>query len=142
MSAILYFDGACRGNPGPMGIGYIIARDGRPPLEAWGRLREKGTNNIAEWCALIYGLEEAARLGIQTLKVRGDSQLVVRQMTGEYRVKKPHLLPLYNRATRLSQKFIEISFTSIAREENIRADGLSNKGLDDPMAQRFEVPVR
>ena len=87
------------------------------------------TNNQAEYAGLIYGLNKAAELNINSLSVYGDSQLVIRQMTGKYKCKSPHLIDLHNEAKKLSEKFTHIEYTHVLRHLNKRADELSNEGI-------------
>lgn len=129
MSCILFFDGACRGNPGPMAIGAILLENSKKV----GEISKKigiGTNNIAEWNALIEGLRLALSCGCKELEVRGDSQLVIRQISGKYRVKSDNLIPLYNEAKKLCMNFNKLNFIWVQREENLYTDTLSNKALD------------
>ncbi|MCZ7380541.1 MAG: ribonuclease HI family protein [Candidatus Methanoperedens sp.] len=129
MSCILFFDGACRGNPGPMAIGVVLMKNGKKLCEISKRLGT-GTNNIAEWSALIEGLKLAIAHGCRELEVRGDSQLVIKQISGQYRVKSDNLIPLFNEAKKLCGNFKEIDFKWIKREDNARTDALSNDALD------------
>src|SRR3982750_3288988 len=103
----LEFDGGSRGNPGPAGIGVVIrAKDGTP-LVTLGRFIGRATNNVAEYRALITALEEAKKLGVKKLLIRGDSELIVKQMRGEYRVKNADLRDLYDEAQFLRHQFDE-----------------------------------
>lgn len=129
MNCILFFDGACRGNPGPMAIGAILTENGKKVSDISKHLG-RGTNNIAEWNALIEGLKLAKTHGCKKLEVRGDSQLIIRQITGQYKVKQPHLIPLFNEAKTLSGYFEKITFKWVKREENSETDALSNMALD------------
>ncbi|VVB96956.1 Ribonuclease HI [uncultured archaeon] len=129
MSCILFFDGACRGNPGPMAIGVVLMKNGKKLAELSKRLGI-GTNNIAEWNALVEGLKLAMAHGCKELEVRGDSQLVIRQIKGQYMVKSDNLIPLFNEAKKLCCNFEKIDFKWINREENARTDTLSNDALD------------
>jgi len=129
MSCILFFDGACRGNPGPMAIGVVLMKNGKKLGELSKRLGT-GTNNIAEWSALIEGLKLAMAHGCRELEVRGDSQLVIKQISGQYRVKSDNLIPLFNEAKKLCSTFEKIDFKWIKREDNARTDTLSNDALD------------
>jgi ribonuclease HI len=122
--AIAYFDGACRGNPGPATSGYVIEHDDKL-LDEQGAKLGTATNNIAEWKACIAALQGAVRLGVTHLTVRGDSQLVIKQMTGEYRVKDANLIPLYNQALELATHFRACKFVWIPREQN-PADATAN----------------
>ncbi len=129
MNCILYFDGACRGNPGPMGIGIVLLENGKK-VKAVSKRLGKGTNNIAEWSALIEGLKLAKAHGCKVLEVRGDSQLIIRQITGRYMVKSENLIPLFNEAKKLCCNFEKIGFKWVKREENTDTDALSNSALD------------
>src|SRR5437016_5897019 len=92
------FDGGSRGNPGPAGIGVVLRAQDGTPLVTLGRFIGRATNNVAEYRALIAGLEKAKELGAKKILVRGDSELIVRQMLGQYRVKSPDLKDLYDEA--------------------------------------------
>jgi len=129
MSCILQFDGACRGNPGPMAIGVVVIKDGKKRKEISKRLG-RGTNNIAEWTALIEGLKLARDKGCKELEVRGDSQLIIKQITGKYRVKSSNLIPLFNEAKKLCDNFEKLKFKWVKREDNSRTDALCNRALD------------
>ncbi len=134
MRCVLFFDGACRGNPGPMAIGAVLFENGKKIKEI-SKYLGRGTNNIAEWRALIEGLKLAASHGCNELEVRGDSQLIIRQITGRYRVRNDNLIPLFNEASKLCRNFGKLDFKWIKREENAYTDSLSNKALD--MASRI-----
>ena len=129
MGCVLFFDGACRGNPGPMGIGAVLMENGKKVKEISKRLG-KGTNNIAEWSALIEGLKMAKAHGCREVEVRGDSQLIIKQITGRYRVKSENLIPLYDEAKRLTASFGKISFKWVKRDNNALTDALSNRAFD------------
>ena len=126
---ILNFDGASRGNPGPAGIGAVIFHNGK---EIWASCQYIGTktNNQSEYSALILGLKEALTRDIKCLQVYGDSQLVINQINGEYKVKNPCLQDLYKEVQDLQAHFESIVFTHVYREFNKRADQLSNMALD------------
>jgi len=128
--ATLYADGAARGNPGPAGSGAILLGEGGEVLaERWEALG-RATNNVAEYRALILGLEEARRLGVEDIEVRMDSMLVVRQMQGLWRIRHPGLRPLALRAGALLAEFSRRRIEHVPREENARADRLANRALD------------
>lgn len=129
-SARIWVDGACRGNPGPASIGALIASPDGTVLKEISERLGVSTNNIAEYTALVRALEEAKVLGIRRVEAHGDSQLLVRQMSGQYRVKHPGLKPLHARALALSKAFEHFSFTHVPREENREADRLANEALD------------
>ena len=122
-------DGAARGNPGPAAIAYIIKRDGEKDVQYKECLGE-ATNNVAEYQALIRALEKARELGGKRLAIQSDSDLMVQQMNGQYKVKNPGLLALYEKARQLCKAFESVTFRHIRREENSRADRLCNQALD------------
>src|SRR3954469_3244289 len=103
----LEFDGGSRGNPGPAGIGLVVRAADGTPVVTLGRFVGRATNNVAEYRALITAMSEAQRLGARRVVIRGDSELVVRQMLGQYRVKHPDLKPLYEEAQDLFAQFDE-----------------------------------
>ena len=127
---VLSTDGAARGNPGPAGAGAVLqAPDGRVVGElavGLGRL----TNNEAEYRALLLGLQLAQRHRVERLRVRMDSELVVRQLSGQYRVRKPHLRPLFDAARSLMAGFEHCEVCHVPREQNAEADRLANAGID------------
>lgn len=126
---IIYTDGGARGNPGPAAFAYVIERPGQRPIEEKGYLGET-TNNVAEYTGLVRALEHAANLGARRVQVRSDSELMVKQMNGEYRVKHPGLIPLYQQAEELRRRFDRVSFSHVRREHNKQADRLCNEALD------------
>ncbi|MEK7862761.1 MAG: reverse transcriptase-like protein [Chloroflexota bacterium] len=131
MRATLYADGASRGNPGPSGAGAVLLdADGRVMAELTKYLGH-ATNNVAEYNALILGLEEARRLGIDEIDVRMDSKLVVEQMRGAWKIKHPNMKPLALRAGALLATFAQRSIAHVPREENLIADALSNRAIDE-----------
>ena len=126
----LYFDGCSKGNPGRAGAGAVLydAHEAEVFAES-AFVGFRATNNEAEYTGLIIGLTEALKRGITTeLLVRGDSQLIIRQMQGKYKVNSPKLAPLHQRATHLVSKFSKIEFEHVYRDKNQRADALSNVG--------------
>jgi len=128
-SYILYFDGCCKGNPGAGGAGAVIYKDG---LEIWADcifVGKKITNNIAEYTGLIIGLKKAITLGINNLTIKGDSLLIIKQMLGEYKVNSENLVELYKTAKELEKLFDTVEFIHVYRNDNKRADALSNQGL-------------
>ncbi|HKI35743.1 MAG TPA: ribonuclease HI family protein [Gemmataceae bacterium] len=126
----IHTDGAARGNPGPAAFAYVLARDGAPPIEECGCLGRM-TNNQAEYTALVRALEHATRLGTgHHVHVLSDSELMVKQMRGEYRVKNEDLRDLYEQARELAGGFAAVRFQHVRREQNGRADALCNEALD------------
>jgi ribonuclease HI len=131
----IHTDGAARGNPGPAAFAYVIQRPGQPPVEAKGLLGQT-TNNIAEYEALVRALEHARQLGARRVQIYSDSELLVRQMQGEYQVKNEGLRPLYEQATALRRQFDAVAFDHVRRAQNSRADQLCNEALDGKAAPK------
>lgn len=128
--AVIYTDGASRGNPGPAAIGAVIKDgQGRVLTRISSRIG-KTTNNQAEYRAIIAALEEAVRLGASLVELKSDSELAVEQINGRYRVKNPALRPLHQRVRELRSLFQSFAITSIPRRQNAEADRLSNAALD------------
>ena len=126
----LEFDGGSRGNPGPAGVGVVLRAADGTPLVTLGRFIGRATNNSAEYRALILGLEKARELGATRLEIRGDSELIIRQMKGEYRVKHPELRELYEQAQLLLHDFAQAKFEHRLRHHNSLADKLANMAMD------------
>ena len=132
---IVNCDGAARGNPGPAGAGAVVVdEDGAVLAEVAEGLGET-TNNVAEYTAVIRGLEEAQRLGASEVLLRSDSQLLINQLTGRYRVKAPHLQPLHKRVRDLMRAFTRVDLEHVPRERNTAADSLANLGVDRWLAE-------
>ncbi|GAB3685309.1 ribonuclease HI [Salinarchaeum chitinilyticum] len=129
-TAEIYFDGASRGNPGPAAIGYVVATDDGIVAEG-GETVGRTTNNRAEYEALIRALEVASNYGFDDLEVFGDSELVLKQIRGEYDVNVPELRERRVRAMELLDAFEEWTLQHVPRELNDRADALANEALDD-----------
>jgi ribonuclease HI len=126
----LFTDGGARGNPGPAAAAYVLeAKDGTL-LAAHGEAIGVATNNVAEYRALVDGLRKAVELGVDDLEVVSDSELLVKQMNGEYRVKKPALQELSLEAARLARQLASVRYTAVRREHNELADSLVNEVLD------------
>jgi len=123
-------DGGARGNPGPGAAAWVLIDPAGAEVEARGEYLGPVTNNVAEYRALIAGLEAAARHGARALRVCMDSELVVRQMTGEYRVKHAGLKPLHAEAREQAARLGAVRFEAVRRELNARADQLVNQTLD------------
>ena len=133
-TAIAYIDGGARGNPGPAGYGVHIEQPDGTIVELKASLGTS-TNNAAEYQGLLAALRWAAEHGITTLLVRSDSELLVRQMRGEYRVKSPGLRPLYEEAQGLIARIGRVTFEHIPRELNRDADRLANEAMDEGASQ-------
>jgi len=125
--ATVWFDGACSGNPGPMGGGAVVEIDGR--RETVSLALGRGTNNEAEYGGLIAGLEEALGHGATSVTVRGDSQLILRHLEGRYAVRASNLRPLYERARVLLGRFERVRFEWVRREENGAADAAARAAI-------------
>ncbi|HLN14750.1 MAG TPA: ribonuclease HI family protein [bacterium] len=127
---VVSIDGASRGNPGPAAIGVAVTRDGHPVREIAEAIGVT-TNNVAEYRAFLRALEEAAALGARRVRVQSDSELLVRQLSGQYKVRSPQLLPLHRMALARRREFDEVSVVHVPREQNRAADALANRALDE-----------
>jgi ribonuclease HI len=132
MVLTIYTDGASRNNPGEAGAGVYIVQDGRP-VEKIARYLGKTTNNIAEYTAAIIGLESAVKQGASRVNLFADSELLVKQLNGEYKVKNEGLKPLFRRACELIAKIGSVEIQYIPREKNNVADSLANKAIDEKL---------
>jgi probable phosphoglycerate mutase len=132
VKARLSTDGGARGNPGPAAYGYVLETEDGTVLAAHGERIGVATNNVAEYRALIAGLEKAVELGVDDVDVISDSELLVKQMTGEYKVKNETLQDLSGEARRLARKLGKVSYRAVRREHNELADSLVNEALDAP----------
>ena len=135
MKAKLSTDGGARGNPGPAAYGYVLETEDGTVLDAQGATIGVATNNVAEYRALIAGLEKALELGVDELEVVSDSELLVKQMQGEYRVKNETLRELNEDANVLERKLGRVHYTAVRREHNELADKLVNEALDADSAR-------
>src|SRR4051812_25908451 len=120
-TATMHIDGASRGNPGPAAYAIVLSRPGLPVVEEADTIGT-ASNNVAEYTALIEGLSLAAELGVKKLQVFSDSELMVKQMNGEYKVKNEDLRGLYQDACELRKRFEKVMLTHVRREQNKRAD--------------------
>ncbi|HEX5585338.1 ribonuclease HI family protein [Gaiella sp.] len=130
MKALLWTDGGARGNPGPAAYAFVLETEDGTVLEARGEAIGVATNNVAEYSALVAGLEAAVAVGVTELELRSDSELMVKQMRGEYRVKNRDLQALFLEASRAARAFGEVTYTHVRREHNELADRLVNEALD------------
>ena len=130
MKARLFTDGGARGNPGPAASAYVLEGEDGSVLDARGQAIGTATNNVAEYRALVAGLAKAVELGVDELEVVSDSELLVKQMVGEYRVKNQALVELSLEAARLGRRLRRISYRAVRRAENELADRLVNEALD------------
>jgi ribonuclease HI len=124
-------DGAARGNPGPASYGLVLKRPDGAPLETLGKYIGRTTNNVAEYYALIAALDYAAAHGIKRLRVQSDSQLIVNQIKGLYKVKHPDLRPLHERAKKMAAALESFTIQYVPREQNREADAAANAALDN-----------
>src|SRR5947207_7202651 len=142
------FDGGSRGNPGPAGIGVVVRAADGTPLITLGRCIGRATNNVAEYTALITAMREAVKLGARKAVIRGDSELIIKQMRGEYRVKHPDMKQFYEEAQDLLREFEQVKLDHNLRHKNELADKLLNLALDrkcdvtdvDEQASAIDVP--
>jgi probable phosphoglycerate mutase len=123
-------DGGARGNPGPAAYGYVLETEDGHVLDARGEPIGTATNNVAEYRGLVAGMAKAAELGVSELEVVSDSELLVKQMRGEYRVKNEALRVLWDEATELERRFATVRYTAVRRAHNELADRLVNEALD------------
>ncbi|TML70272.1 MAG: ribonuclease HI family protein [Actinobacteria bacterium] len=130
MKATLFTDGGARGNPGPAAYAYVLEAADGTVLDARGETIGIATNNVAEYRALVAGLSRAAAAGVSELEVVSDSELLVKQMRGEYRVKNRALQALFLEASELAREVGKVSYRAVRREHNELADRLVNEALD------------
>ena len=130
MKARLSTDGGSRGNPGPAAYGYVLETEDGTVLDARGETIGVATNNVAEYRGLLAGLESAIERGVAQLEVVSDSELLVKQMRGEYKVKNETLQELVAEAQHLAGKLERVAYTAVRREHNDLADSLVNEALD------------
>ena len=130
MRARLSTDGGARGNPGPAAYGYVLEAGDGHVLAAHGEAIGHATNNVAEYRGLVAGMAKAAELGVRELEVVSDSELLVKQMRGDYRVKNAALRELWEEANDLERRFAKVRYTAVRRAHNELADRLVNEALD------------
>lgn len=130
---IVYSDGASRGNPGPGGAGAVICDAQGHITERLGKYLGQVTNNVAEYEALLLGLRRAVELGARAVEVRADSELLIRQLQGRYKVKHPAMQELFGKAQTLLARLGTVKFTHVPREKNTDADEMSNRAIDERM---------
>lgn len=128
---LLMVDGASRGNPGEAGCGAAIFNPEGEIVRELSRYLGKATNNVAEYAGLLMGLEEAIKLGVKKLRVESDSELLVRQLSGIYKVREPRLIELHGKAQALLRRFESHRIRHVPREQNRIADKLANRGIDE-----------
>ena len=131
MKAKLFTDGGSRGNPGPAAYGFVLEAEDGTVLDARGEAIGIATNNVAEYAALVAGLGRAVEVGVVELEVVSDSELLVKQMRGEYKVKNAGLIPLFQQARSLAEGLERIVYEHVRREHNKDADRLANLAMDE-----------
>jgi ribonuclease HI len=132
-AVIVFSDGAARGNPGPAGAGAVLADQAGNVIARLGRYLGRQTNNVAEYEGLLLGLKHARELGYREVEIRADSQLLIRQLKGEYAVRHAGLKPLHAEVLRLLRSFDRYELKHVPREENALADEMSNRAIDEEM---------
>ena len=130
MKAVLFTDGGARGNPGPAAYGFVLEAEDGSMLAAHGEAIGTATNNVAEYSGLVAGLKKAIELEVDALELVSDSELMVKQMRGEYRVKNEGLRPLYEEALALARRIGAVEYRHVKRAHNEIADRLVNEALD------------
>ena len=130
MKAVLFTDGGARGNPGPAAYGFVLEAEDGSLLAAHGEAIGTATNNVAEYSGLVAGLQKAIELGVDALELVSDSELMVKQMRGEYRVKNEGLKPLFAEAQSLARRLGSVDYRHVKRAHNEIADRLVNEALD------------
>jgi ribonuclease HI len=128
---VINVDGGARGNPGPAAIGVVVSNADGQVIDELAEPIGHATNNVAEYRALLRGIEWARGLGADELEIVGDSELVARQLSGAYKVKHPSMKPLHQEALAALRAFDRWSIRTVPREQNARADALVNRALDD-----------
>ncbi len=126
----MFTDGACRGNPGESALGVVFYDANNEEIASISEAIGIATNNIAEYSALVYGLEYAVKKGFKQLAIKADSELMIKQLKGEYKVKNENIKPLHAKAKQLIAKLESVTYSHVRRELNKRADQLANQALD------------
>ena len=135
----IFIDGASRGNPGPSGIGIVFFDDSKKAVKKLFKFIGNATNNVAEYTALIYGVQEALIDKYENITINSDSELLTRQLRGEYKVKNENLKPFYEQFLHLSRGFNKIDVIGIPREQNKLADNLANKAIDSRIDSSLKI---
>jgi ribonuclease HI len=130
VTLVVHVDGGARGNPGPAAIGVVVSQPDGSVLAEIGERIGVATNNVAEYRALLRGLQMAGELGAREIEIVNDSELIARQLTGAYRVKHPSMKPLYEEAVKTLRLFDAWRIRTVPRAQNARADALVNQALD------------
>ncbi len=138
----VFVDGASRGNPGPAGIGFVVLDAEGNVVERQGRYVGFATNNQAEYLALIEALKACHRIGATRIEVFSDSELLVKQMNGEYAVRNPQLRRLHGVVEKLESLFERVTYSHVSRELNADADALANNAIDEAKGKGRRVPKK
>jgi ribonuclease HI len=136
MTYKIYTDGACRGNPGPSGIGAVILDAKGKALHEISKFIGTTTNNVAEYEALLAALDYCVKKKLSPIEILADSQLMIRQLSGQYKVKHPNMIPLHKKAKEYMAHLEVTGFTHVLREFNKRADELANQGIDEHFSKK------
>jgi len=136
-SCEIYIDGASRGNPGPSGAGAVFLDGNAKPIRRLSHFLGETTNNVAEYLALLYALQDAIRQGWTSVRVKTDSELLVRQVNGQYRVRDPQLRLLHDLARHLIEGFAECAIAHIPRSQNVLADQMAGRAADSHSSAVF-----
>jgi ribonuclease HI len=131
LSIVAYIDGGARGNPGPAGFGVRVENEAGEVIEEFHGFLGSATNNIAEYHGLLAALRYAQQRGHHRVRIKSDSELLVKQMKGEYRVKHPGLQPLFQQAQTLARALERVVYEHVRREQNTHADRLANRAMDE-----------
>jgi ribonuclease HI len=140
MKLTIFADGGSRGNPGPAASGAVVTDESGTVVREIGTFLGTTTNNVAEWTGLISGVEAALELGADEIVIRLDSELVIKQLTGVYRVKHPNMIPLHTKAKALLKKFRHVDIKHVPRRQNAAADAVVNAVLDARANQAAPLP--
>jgi ribonuclease HI len=140
MKLTIFADGGSRGNPGPAASGAVVTDESGTVMREIGTFLGTTTNNVAEWTGLISGVEAALELGADEIVIRLDSELVIKQLTGVYRVKHPNMIPLHAKAKALLKKFRHVDIKHVPRRQNAAADAVVNAVLDARANQAAPLP--
>jgi ribonuclease HI len=140
MKLTIFADGGSRGNPGPAASGAVVTDESGTVVREIGTFLGTTTNNVAEWTGLISGVEAALELGADEIVIRLDSELVIKQLTGVYRVKHPNMIPLHAKAKALLKKFRHVDIKHVPRRQNAAADAVVNAVLDARANQAAPLP--
>ena len=135
----IFVDGASKGNPGPSGIGIVFFDSNKNVIKKLFKFIGNATNNVAEYTALIYALQEALIDGYKNIAVKSDSELITKQVRGEYKVKNENLKPYCEQVSHLLRGFDKIDLISINRKENNIADKLANKAIDSRISSSLKI---